>query len=649
MPDHSAPSLRTQSGRNCCAPQPTRWPVPLLPGAAGRRRPASPASMPRLPDVPSWRLPRPRRWPPPPRASGPLRCNGAPARHLVRVTRPGSSSGSAGGRRDRDRRHAVPGGQRDGGADQGRPGRAAVAAPGDAGPARRPGPAAGHQADGPGSTVPESWMRVEFTGSARRQGSDDGPALEAALHSVMDDVRAATVDYDAMLALLRQCRKRGCGRPNVRRRVRPRTSSGGSPTTTSSCSATAGSRSDTDGALVRRRWRGEPRPAAASRTSRRSTRWPTSAAAPHCGPRGVGWNPTALARRQGEPALHRAPGAAWRRGGRRASSGRDGVVTGVRLFYGLFAATAYNRNPRSIPMLAQKVDSILAACRASIPASHDGRALRNTLDTWPRDELFQAPEAAIIEGARRALDLRLRPRAAAGCCAGTRSSGSSRPSSGCRATRSTRGCGSAIGAMLARAFAGHVAAFYIALGDEPLARVNYIIGTVPGEVPHCRRAGAGGGRPPGRARLPRPPGRGADRGGGRGRRRRTLIARWSEAFPAAYREQRDRGPGRGIDRRLGRAAPSLSRRAADPAGAPARRRPGDQLTMWVAQPGAPMPLADTLPLLESLDLRAIQEVPYDLDPTGAPRVVLQVFSTSAPGRTPCRKGASRRCWRRSTR
>ena len=49
----------------------------------------------------------------------------------------------------------------------------------------------------------ESWMRIEFTGSARRQGSDDGPALEAALRSVMDDVRAANTDFDAMLALVR--------------------------------------------------------------------------------------------------------------------------------------------------------------------------------------------------------------------------------------------------------------------------------------------------------------------------------------------------------------------------------------------------------------------------------------------------------------
>ena len=89
----------------------------------------------------------------------------------------------------------------------------------------------------------------------------------------------------------------------------------------------------------------------------------------------------------------------------------QGRVTGVRLFLGLFAAAAYNRNPLSIPLLRGKVDRILTAAGVS-PYSHDGRALRNILDTWPRDELFQASEAEILAGARIALDLSIRPRPA---------------------------------------------------------------------------------------------------------------------------------------------------------------------------------------------------------------------------------------------
>ena len=37
------------------------------------------------------------------------------------------------------------------------------------------------------------------------------------------------------------------------------------------------------------------------------------------------------------------------------------------------------------PLLAQKVDRILADAGYD-PEAHDGRALRNILDTWPRDE-----------------------------------------------------------------------------------------------------------------------------------------------------------------------------------------------------------------------------------------------------------------------
>ena len=40
-----------------------------------------------------------------------------------------------------------------------------------------------------------------------------------------------------------------------------------------------------------------------------------------------------------------------------------------------------------------------------------------------------------------------------------------------------------VGGMLARAHAGRQSAFYISLGDGPLARVHYIVATVPGQVP----------------------------------------------------------------------------------------------------------------------------------------------------------------------
>jgi glutamate dehydrogenase len=49
----------------------------------------------------------------------------------------------------------------------------------------------------------------------------------------------------------------------------------------------------------------------------------------------------------------------------------------------------------------------------------------------------------------------------------------------------------------------------------------------------------------------------------------------------------------------------------------------------LANPDAPLPLADALPLFESLDLRAIEEVPHRLTPLGGPVVVLHAYRLEA--------------------
>ena len=67
---------------------------------------------------------------------------------------------------------------------------------------------------------------------------------------------------------------------------------------------------------------------------------------------------------------------------------KQGRVVGEQRFLGLFTSAAYNRNPRDIPMLRHKVEATLA--RSPFPeGSHNGKALQNILETYPRDELFQ--------------------------------------------------------------------------------------------------------------------------------------------------------------------------------------------------------------------------------------------------------------------
>ncbi|GGG32812.1 glutamate dehydrogenase [Caldovatus sediminis] len=303
--------------------------------------------------------------------------------------------------------------------------------------------------------------------------------------------------------------------------------------------------------------------------------------------------------------------------------GAGGRVAGARLFLGLFAASAYNRNPRSIPLLREKTDRILAMAGVD-PNSHDGRAMRNILDTWPRDELFQAPEAEILAGARRALDLQIHPRTALVLRRDPFGRFVSAIAWLPRDTFDTR-LRERVGAMLARAHEGRLSANYVAVGDAPLARVHYIIATVPGRVPAVDAAAleaavaqaARGFRDRLAEALA------AEAGEAEAAR---LLARWREAFPPTYREVATAAQGV-ADLHLAERALAAGRPAARIERAPGA--PAEALTLRVANPGGAIALADALPLFESLDLRAIEEVAYRLTPADAAEVVLHVFALRA--------------------
>ncbi|MFH5923259.1 NAD-glutamate dehydrogenase [Roseomonas xinghualingensis] len=303
--------------------------------------------------------------------------------------------------------------------------------------------------------------------------------------------------------------------------------------------------------------------------------------------------------------------------------GNDGRVVGLRLFMGLFGATAYNRSPRAIPWLGPKMRRVLEASGAA-PDSHDSRAFQSILDTWPRDELFQADESEILAGARRALDLTIRPR----------------PTLVVRRDRFERFVSAIVwlpresfdtqlrervGRLLVAAFGGRLSAFYIALGDTPLARVHYVIGNNPGAVPDVdvaalERAVARAARGFPEAVAEALAEEAGDAQGGR------LATRWADAFPAAYPEAMTAAQAV-ADLRLAEQALAAGRPVAA-----VSRIPGEsarRLMLRMASPGGPLPLADALPLFESLDLRAIEEQPWRLSPAGGQAVVLHVFMLEA--------------------
>ncbi|MCW2814259.1 MAG: gdhB 2, partial [Nocardioides sp.] len=95
--------------------------------------------------------------------------------------------------------------------------------------------------------------------------------------------------------------------------------------------------------------------------------------------------------------------------------GADGEVTGERRFLGLFSSAAYTESLLRIPLVREKVQTVLADSGYD-PQSHAGKALLDTLETYPRDDLFHTPveelgplaEAAMQARERRAVRMFVR-------------------------------------------------------------------------------------------------------------------------------------------------------------------------------------------------------------------------------------------------
>ncbi|WP_136609629.1 NAD-glutamate dehydrogenase [Sinomonas albida] len=73
-----------------------------------------------------------------------------------------------------------------------------------------------------------------------------------------------------------------------------------------------------------------------------------------------------------------------------------GQVDGERRFIGLFASTAYTQSARSVPIVKDKIESVMR--QSGFPAdSHSGKDLLAILETYPRDELFQMDAKLLFE------------------------------------------------------------------------------------------------------------------------------------------------------------------------------------------------------------------------------------------------------------
>ncbi len=152
----------------------------------------------------------------------------------------------------------------------------------------------------------------------------------------------------------------------------------------------------------------------------------------------------------------------------------DGEVIGETRFVGLFTAEAYYAPAHDVPLIRSKVKHVLERANRQ-PMSHSHKLLKNIIQTYPRDELFQTEEDELLEICLGMLHLLDRPR----------------PRLFIRRDRFDRYVSAfvfvprdrynselreQIGELLATAFEGRVSAFYPAFSDGPLARVHFIIG-----------------------------------------------------------------------------------------------------------------------------------------------------------------------------
>jgi len=86
-----------------------------------------------------------------------------------------------------------------------------------------------------------------------------------------------------------------------------------------------------------------------------------------------------------------------------------GRLIGERRFLGLWTSSAYNSTPREIPLVRDKVVQVVQHF-ALAPDSHDGKALQHILESFPRDELFQAGVPDLIRLVTGIFGLQERPR-----------------------------------------------------------------------------------------------------------------------------------------------------------------------------------------------------------------------------------------------
>jgi glutamate dehydrogenase len=295
-----------------------------------------------------------------------------------------------------------------------------------------------------------------------------------------------------------------------------------------------------------------------------------------------------------------------------------GRLTGERRFLGLWTSAAYNSNPREIPLLRQKVAQV-AEHFALAPDSHDGKALQHILESFPRDELFQASVAELNRIVTGIFGLQERPRVRVllrrdpfhrfySCLVFVP-----------REKYNTQ-VRQRIERVIRDAFSAFDVESQVQIAESNLARIYFVARTAPSETTHIdadvletRVAAAV------RSWLDS--------------FKTALLARFDEAyalqlfdkyaqaFPAAYTEDFSGDAGAGDVSLLESVEKEPARLHLDIYRPDPKRK--DKFFLKIFRGQEAIPISDLLPMLENMGLKVIAERPYELDFSGGRRGWIQ--------------------------
>jgi glutamate dehydrogenase len=302
-----------------------------------------------------------------------------------------------------------------------------------------------------------------------------------------------------------------------------------------------------------------------------------------------------------------------------------GQVVGEHRFLGLFTSRAYGSRPAEVPLLRRKVNKVLA--RAGFdPNGHMGKALVTLLDEHPRDELLQIGDEELFETAMGILRLAERQRTRLF----VRRDAYGRFLS-ClifvpRENHSTE-LRKRIQEILMKAFNGISLEHSVHLSESPLARIQIIVRTRPGGVPDFdvreieKQIAKAARRWQDDLHDELVKHLGEERGS-------QLYHRFGTDFPAGYREECSVAEAvtdavimdtLGEKKRLA----TILYVGEEPSSTPLRMR-----ALHLAEP---IPLSSSLPMLEHMGVKVLEELNYKLEPEGLPPVYVHDFGLSLAG------------------